>query len=295
MENFKIKNGLCEPKCYDEELCFKCSDSTQFGCEECTIGILLLGECHETYIIILLGILFIVIIAVSICFVVSKVKRMFEARLRAAALSNNHIIINDPNYFKNIQEKLNINAGINKDNINDINNQTLPIETISELSHIKMENKNRSFDLGNVEKNKLFSQQEINLSEKELKVFPCVICGNNNGIYKTNCGCHICGFDRKKLRLDEVKEHNENIERKELKESVESQLCPKCKVEINSAEKINVKLCDICYEIKNILVSFHDNCNLKVCLACQYKCITISNKCPFCRKEVYELKSHQDL
>ena len=157
--------------------------------------------------------------------------------------------------------------------------QCVPQMLLSLIATEKIPRRNESKSQKNYNDEKQLNKTVLNNNNKDTKE-KCIICKKSNGKYVTNCGCYICKKDHKTIF-----ETKTNIADKEKNNCPK---CPKCQIEITSAENAKDKLntCEICFEVKDKLVIFHDNCVLRVCVECREKCIKQSNKCPNCRKEV---------
>ena len=323
-EHYKLNNKLiCVKYCYDFS-CDKCSDELQGSCLNCKDGWLLIsGKCVAEGTIGLISFFCsFALLTLAIILVIGYLKGWFQngcknlmdqfisnnssSSSNAAANNNNNIqanlsFDNDPNNSIIIENI--INSQHNKNT--NFNN----IETCSALKSELPENKieieipikspTNNFSKEGINKVLSYSNQEPKLMDT---IYLCIICLQNPGVFKSKCGCYLCIDHKNSINSNENNINHANQNNKNIVTE-----CPKCKIKLlfdeddsevkpvkslhkedeEYKDEIDINMCGICYEINNSLASYHDECALKVCRCCHYKCLKNSRKCPYCRLKVY--------
>jgi len=264
-EFYNLSDGSCLLDCLDKN-CYQCKDHLSGSCEICNSDYYASdGKCVGlTWVKIVVP-----IFTISLVFVIFLINKYFckkndeEGDIENSQQENNDRSRNNDHVYE-LNERNNNNVTLpNEENNVENNNPPIEFDDPSLRSGLKISSKS----IGIVPKD------DKDALKDEKKKHKCIICKKKNGKYIANCGCYLCSKHKKKV-LGDKKENK----------------CPKCGVEITTAEKES-KSCQICFEVKEVIVNFHDDCVLKVCQECKEKCMKGSDKCPNCRIDIKKEKN----
>ena len=104
------------------------------------------------------------------------------------------------------------------------------------------------------------------------KVIICKICKVEKGKYISEYGCIVC--------------KNHSNFKKVKKDGEDYHICFNCGKMIKNLSLIK-KICNICFQENISICHFKCGCTLEVCENCYIKCKKSSNKCPGCRRNIW--------
>ena len=96
----------------------------------------------------------------------------------------------------------------------------------------------------------------------------CMVCHKKPGTYKCDCGCIVC---KEHSKLKTIEDNG-----------VKYKGCNNCEKIVNKVTPIKFE-CNICLQMKDVVVHFKCGCAFEVCKSCYVKIKTTSDKCPGCR------------
>jgi len=331
--------GKCEIECFSPN-CLKCTDKLSDSCIACSGSFYLKdGKCEELTTLIAISVVFSIIGVITLIILIVVFSKHCNCRNTADYLQNserspyfNGAVNNNDLNIINIEIKAAVIENIIQNQRSKIPNNTInsihtfnTINTInSNTINIKNKNNFRIYSPKSPKQApiKLYIIDENNndgsinieksytLDNKNI----CVVCNQNNGEFKTKCGCYLCEEHKKALSINKEDKENKTVNNAKDYEAKQSNKednyadnnaeykCPKCNINtkiddsktenrvlIHRDDSLNITKCGICYESNGDLASCHDECKLKVCRDCHYKILNGSNLCPYCRKQIYLL------
>ena len=142
---------------------------------------------------------------------------------------------------------------------------------------------NEEPNMVDISKNKIFEKLsvETNYEKASPIVNCCVVCGNKNTYYISDCGCSLCSEHYKEIK------NGKNIKCKIHKIIMSSKISfvmmEKSNIKGNALDKLGLPKCPIC-KINDGTQSFNCGCTMRVCEKCFNDNVYVFkyNQCPGC-------------